>query len=132
VKVLEGLGWEVARRRGSHIVLVRDGSLASLPVPDHQQVAKGTLRSLIRAADLTRLGVHRCGEGAVATELAGGSATTALRYVCAPARAPVILSTTVLSTTQGITSRSPAHETATYANPQAIRNGCPERIIRVP
>ena len=53
VKVLEGLGWEVARRRGSHIVLVRDGSLASLSVPDHHQVAKGTLRSLIRAADLT-------------------------------------------------------------------------------
>ena len=53
VKVFEGLGWEVARRRGSHIVLVRDGSLASLSVPDHHQVAKGTLRSLIRAADLT-------------------------------------------------------------------------------
>ncbi len=53
VRVLEGLGWEVTRRRGSHIVLVRDGSLASLSVPDHHQVAKGTLRSLIRAADLT-------------------------------------------------------------------------------
>ena len=53
VKVLEGLGWEVARQRGSHIVLLRDGSLASLSVPDHHQVARGTLRSLIRAADVT-------------------------------------------------------------------------------
>ena len=50
VTVFEGLGWEVARRRGSHIVLVRDGSLASLSVPDHHQVARETLRSLIRAA----------------------------------------------------------------------------------
>lgn len=53
VKVFESLGWEVARRRGSHIVLVKDGSLATLSVPDHRPVARGTLRSLIRAADLT-------------------------------------------------------------------------------
>ena len=53
VKVFESLGWEVARRRGSHIVLVKDGSSATLSVPDHRPVARGTLRSLIRAADLT-------------------------------------------------------------------------------
>lgn len=53
VRVLEGFGWEVARRRGSHIILVKTGSLATLSVPDHKAVAKGTLRSLIRAADLT-------------------------------------------------------------------------------
>jgi predicted RNA binding protein YcfA (HicA-like mRNA interferase family) len=52
VRVLEALGWEVARQRGSHIVLVKSGSRATLSVPDHR-VAKGTLRSLIRAADLT-------------------------------------------------------------------------------
>ncbi len=53
VRVFEALGWEVARRRGSHIVLVKSGSLATLSVPDHRMVAKGTLRSLIRAADMT-------------------------------------------------------------------------------
>ena len=53
VRVFEALGWEVARRRGSHIVLVRIGSVATLSVPDHRLVAKGTLRSLIRTADLT-------------------------------------------------------------------------------
>lgn len=46
------LGWEVARQRGSHIVLVKDGHLATLSVPDHRTVAKGTLRSLIRAANV--------------------------------------------------------------------------------
>jgi predicted RNA binding protein YcfA (HicA-like mRNA interferase family) len=53
VRVFESLGWEVVRRRGSHIVLVKDGSMSTLSVPDHRLVAKGTLRSLIRAADLT-------------------------------------------------------------------------------
>ena len=53
VRVFESLGWEVARRRGSHIVLVKQGSYATLSVPDHPAVAKGTLRSLVRAAHLT-------------------------------------------------------------------------------
>jgi hypothetical protein len=35
------------------MIMVRDGSLATLSVPDHTLVAKGTLRSLIHAADLT-------------------------------------------------------------------------------
>lgn len=46
-------GWQVARQRGSHIVLVKDGHIATLSVPDHREVAKGTLRSLIRASGLT-------------------------------------------------------------------------------
>ena len=53
VKVFESLGWEVARQRGSHIILVRDGDLETLSVPDHREVAKGTLRSLIRSAGIT-------------------------------------------------------------------------------
>lgn len=46
-------GWGVARQRGSHIILVKVGSMATLSVPDHAEVARGTLRSLIRAAGLT-------------------------------------------------------------------------------
>ncbi len=53
VKVLEAFGWEVARQRGSHIILVKDNHNATLSVPDHKEVAKGTLRSLVRAAGLT-------------------------------------------------------------------------------
>ena len=53
VKVLTRMGWEVARQRGSHIILVKSGSLATLSVPDHHEVARGTLRSLIRAAGIT-------------------------------------------------------------------------------
>ena len=46
-------GWQVARQRGSHIIMVKAGSIATLSVPNHREVAKGTLRSLIRAAGLT-------------------------------------------------------------------------------
>jgi predicted RNA binding protein YcfA (HicA-like mRNA interferase family) len=53
VRVFELLGWEVARQSGSHIILVKEGHIATLSVPDHREVAKGTLRSLIRTADLT-------------------------------------------------------------------------------
>jgi len=52
-KVLERLGWKVARQRGSHIILVKEGHIATLSVPDHPEVARGTLRSLITHANIT-------------------------------------------------------------------------------
>ena len=53
VKVFESLGWEKARQSSSHIILVLEGHQATLSVPDHKEVAAGTLRSLIRSAGLT-------------------------------------------------------------------------------
>ena len=53
VRGFERLGWQVARQRGSHIILTRPGSLATLSVPDHSEVARGTLRALIAKAALT-------------------------------------------------------------------------------
>jgi predicted RNA binding protein YcfA (HicA-like mRNA interferase family) len=53
VRVFEKLGWQVARQRGSHIIMVKDGEMTTLSVPDHKEVAKGTLRSLIRSAGIT-------------------------------------------------------------------------------
>jgi predicted RNA binding protein YcfA (HicA-like mRNA interferase family) len=53
VRGFERLGWQVARRRGSHIVLTKPGAPATLSVPDHPQVARGTLRTLIAKAGLT-------------------------------------------------------------------------------
>jgi predicted RNA binding protein YcfA (HicA-like mRNA interferase family) len=46
-------GWQMARQRGSHMIMVKDGHIASLSVPDHREVARGTLRSLIRSSGLT-------------------------------------------------------------------------------
>lgn len=53
VRAFERLGWEVARQRGSHIVLTKLGAPATLSVPDHAEVARGTLRALIAKAGLT-------------------------------------------------------------------------------
>lgn len=53
VKIFERLGWEVSRQKGSHIILVKKGHIASLSVPDHREIARGTLRSLISHADIT-------------------------------------------------------------------------------
>ena len=47
------LGWRVSRQRGSHLILVKGGQIASLSVPDHDTVKRGTLRALIRAAGVT-------------------------------------------------------------------------------
>jgi predicted RNA binding protein YcfA (HicA-like mRNA interferase family) len=44
VGVFRTLGWDVARQRGSHIILTKEGHIATLSVPNHKQVARGTLR----------------------------------------------------------------------------------------
>ncbi|MBN1608094.1 MAG: type II toxin-antitoxin system HicA family toxin [Polyangiaceae bacterium] len=49
----EQAGWEFRRQHGSHMVLVKPGSLASLSVPDHRELAPGTLRKLIRLAGMS-------------------------------------------------------------------------------
>jgi predicted RNA binding protein YcfA (HicA-like mRNA interferase family) len=53
VRAFQKNGWTIARQRGSHIILIKQGSPATLSVPDHREIAKGTLRGLIRASDLT-------------------------------------------------------------------------------
>jgi predicted RNA binding protein YcfA (HicA-like mRNA interferase family) len=53
VRVLESFGWNVARQRGSHIIMTKAGEIVTLSIPNHKEVAKGTLRSLIRSANLT-------------------------------------------------------------------------------
>jgi len=53
VKAFERFGWNVARQRGSHIIMVKPGHIASLSIPNHREVARGTLRGLIARAGLT-------------------------------------------------------------------------------
>ena len=53
VAAFERAGFEVKRQRGSHVILVKAGITATLSVPDHRQLKPGTLRALIRKAELT-------------------------------------------------------------------------------
>jgi predicted RNA binding protein YcfA (HicA-like mRNA interferase family) len=53
VKAFENRGWQVVRRKGSHIILTKTGNINTLSVPDHPQVARGTLRGLIARTGMT-------------------------------------------------------------------------------
>ena len=53
IGAFQKLGWEVVRQRGSHIILTKTGHIATLSIPNHPEVARGTLRALIAKAGLT-------------------------------------------------------------------------------
>jgi len=53
VRALERAGWRKDRQKGSHVVMLKKGEIASLSVPQHRELAPGTLRALIRAARMT-------------------------------------------------------------------------------
>ncbi len=53
IEVFERAGWKVSRREGSHIILTKVGMAAILSIPDHREIRRGTLRSLIRKAGMT-------------------------------------------------------------------------------
>ena len=50
-----GLTFRIDQKRGkgSHMVLAKDGHPAIITVPDHRELDRGTLRSIIRSAGLT-------------------------------------------------------------------------------
>lgn len=56
VKALTKAGFKVAGRRGSHIKLKRkvDDKVFVVIVPNHAELAKGTLKSILRQANMTR------------------------------------------------------------------------------
>ena len=53
VRAFRAFGWTVVRQNASHIIMVHPDHDVTLSIPDRKVVAKGTLRSLIRSADLT-------------------------------------------------------------------------------
>ena len=53
VKAFAKAGWRFDRQKGSHVIMVKTGQIASLSIPQHREVAPGTLRSLIRAAGMS-------------------------------------------------------------------------------
>jgi predicted RNA binding protein YcfA (HicA-like mRNA interferase family) len=54
--ILERHGFVRVRQRGSHVVMQRaaDGGTTTVPVPDHNELKIGTLRSIIRQSGVTR------------------------------------------------------------------------------
>lgn len=52
-RAFERAGWVLARQRGSHMIMKKAGVENALSIPDHDELDRGTLRGLIRDADMT-------------------------------------------------------------------------------
>lgn len=55
VRAFRRAGWHVARRKGSHVIMEKEDfdATPSIPVHKGKDVKKGTLRNLIRDAELS-------------------------------------------------------------------------------
>jgi predicted RNA binding protein YcfA (HicA-like mRNA interferase family) len=55
-QILESQGFSVVRQRGSHVVMQKRsaGTTTTVPVPDHAELATGTLASIIRQSGVPR------------------------------------------------------------------------------
>jgi predicted RNA binding protein YcfA (HicA-like mRNA interferase family) len=53
VKAFQKVGWEIRGQVGSHLVMTKPGVRQNLTIPQHPELAPGTLRALIRTAGIT-------------------------------------------------------------------------------
>lgn len=53
VTALQRVGFRVVRQRGSHVVLKNDETGHWTSVPQHRELDRGTLRSILRQAGVT-------------------------------------------------------------------------------
>jgi predicted RNA binding protein YcfA (HicA-like mRNA interferase family) len=53
VKAFLCAGWVREGQTGSHVMLTKDGQRATLSIPQHHELKPGTLRAIIRAANMT-------------------------------------------------------------------------------
>ena len=53
IRAFKNLGWQVSRQKGSHVIMTKPGSIATLSIPEHAHVARGTLRALLEKAGTT-------------------------------------------------------------------------------
>ncbi len=53
IKALEKFGFFIKRQEGSHIVMRRNNPFGQLVVPNHKTLDRGTLRAIIRQAEIT-------------------------------------------------------------------------------
>lgn len=53
VKALKKSGFYFKRQHGSHIIMRKDEPFSQVVIPDHKELDRGTLRAIIRQANLT-------------------------------------------------------------------------------
>lgn len=74
IRVLEQLGWQLDRVRGSHYILKHPTERRSIPVPVHNgDLATGTLHGIMRRVGLSRDEFATCSEEPVSGVGAAGA-----------------------------------------------------------
>jgi predicted RNA binding protein YcfA (HicA-like mRNA interferase family) len=53
MRALTRCGFYLIRQKGSHLILRNDDAYIQLVVPNHRTIDRGTLRAIIRQADLS-------------------------------------------------------------------------------
>ena len=53
ISALLRLGFRVVRQRGSHVILINDATKREVVVPMHQELGRGTLRSVVKQAGIS-------------------------------------------------------------------------------
>ena len=53
VKAFSRAEWKIARQTGSHVIMIKQGSMVTLSVPMHSEIDRGTLRKLIGLSGLS-------------------------------------------------------------------------------
>ena len=53
IRAHERAGFHVVRQSGSHVVVRRDDPFGQVVVPDHRVLDRGTLRAILRQADIS-------------------------------------------------------------------------------
>jgi predicted RNA binding protein YcfA (HicA-like mRNA interferase family) len=53
IRALEKAGFHVSHQTGSHIIMRKDDPYAKTVVPNHRELDRGTLRSIIRQAGIS-------------------------------------------------------------------------------
>ena len=52
-RAFQKAGWQPIGQVGSHLVMVKPGVRTNLSIPQHRELSVGTLRALVRAANMT-------------------------------------------------------------------------------
>lgn len=59
IRILERLGWQVTRQRGSHVRLTHREQARFLVVPRHKELKRGTLSGILKEAGIDREELRR-------------------------------------------------------------------------
>jgi len=55
IKILERIGYVHNRTRGSHMIMIKETEEGkkTIPVPNHKELAKGTLKAIMNQSEIT-------------------------------------------------------------------------------